>query len=384
VSTSSRALQEQLAKIRIQFLFDHPFLSVLALSLPLVWRDGGNALFVTDGMHIYVDSTYATRYSADESKYLYGHILLHILLKHPARMRGRQANVWNRACDIAINLLMGEFARVGVRPSDEVYEPKFLHQSVEEIYNALYVENPEGEGTPDEDNPQEQKRDIEEGQGDAQEAIEALDALIIQALGAAQKAGAIPSSFLELITEVTRPKIDLETLLESYMMESFFDKQSDFSRPNRRYIHQNLYLPGYSHARNRLEIIIALDRSMSISTAVFGTFLGIIDRVVRMSGDFEVTVVPFDERVDSSMIVRYGANASKPTIAMHKGNGGTQIEPLFAYVEQHASADALLLVLSDGLFAIHKACTLPTLFLINQKRNLKRLERFGELFYFDL
>ena len=67
------------------------------------------------------------------------------------------------------------------------------------------------------------------------------------------------------------------------MTESFFDKQSDFSRPNRRFIHQELYLPGYRQENNRLNLYIALDRSMSISRDTFSRFLGIIDSVLRMS-----------------------------------------------------------------------------------------------------
>ena len=61
-------------------------------------------------------------------------------------------------------------------------------------------------------------------EGDAEAAQESLDTLIVQALGAAQKQGNIPASFLEVIREVTRPKIDLETLLHTYLSESFFDK----------------------------------------------------------------------------------------------------------------------------------------------------------------
>jgi hypothetical protein len=95
--------------------------------------------------------------------------------------------------------------------------------------------------------------------------------------------------------EITKPSIDLHTLLHAYMSESFFDKESDFSHPNRRFIHQELYLPGYRYDRNRLSLFIFLDRSMSITGEVFARFLGIIDSIVRMSHDFEVSVLPFDE-----------------------------------------------------------------------------------------
>ena len=262
---------------------------------------------------------------------------------------------------------------------------KFRDKSVEEVYNILYEENEDGEGVPDEENPKEEKLDlIEEEEGDNSAAMEEIDALIIQAMGAASKQGNIPSSFLEMIKEVIRPKIDLETLLHTYMTESFFDKETNFSYPNRRFIHQGLYLPGYKHEQNRLNLYIALDRSMSISTEIFSKFLGIIDSVLRMSADFEVSVIPFDESVDEKKIVRYDAQEIRPKIEFEKGNGGTQIEPVFEYLRIHAQMESTLMVLSDGIFKIEKASEINTLFLLSQKKNMKRLEAFGDVFYFDL
>jgi len=382
-NTSSKFLI-LLEKIRVQFLFDHPFLSVLALSLPIEFRKNPHEAFETNGTHIFVDETLCESISDEELKYIYAHTLLHILLKHPFRMNKRNHGMWNRSSDIVINLLLSDFNRVGERPKHEVMLEKFRDKSVEEVYNILYEENEDGEGTPDEENPQEEKLDLIENEGDTQAYMEEIDALIVQAMGAANKQGNIPSSFLEVIKEVIRPKIDLETLLHTYMSESFFDKEINFSHPNRRFIHQGLYLPGYRHEKNRLKLYIALDRSMSISTEIFSKFLGIIDSVLRMSADFEVSVIPFDESIDTQKIVRYDAQEIRPNISFEKGNGGTLIEPLFEYLKMHTALESTLMVLSDGLFKIEKASELNTLFLVSQKKNMKRLEAFGDVFYFDL
>jgi len=377
-------LMRKLEKIRVQFLFDHPFLSVLALSLPMQFRKNPHEVFETDGMNIYVDPTMAQTVPEPHLKYIYAHTLLHILLKHPFRMGGRDHKTWNRSSDIVINLLLSDFERVGEMPEHEVMMEKYRDKSVEEVYNALYAENPDGEGTPDEENPQEQKQDLIENEGDTEAAMEEIDALIVQAMGAAQKQGNIPASFLEVIREVIRPKIDLETLLHTYMTESFFDKQSDFSRPNRRFIHQEIYLPGYRQEHNRLNLYIALDRSMSISRDTFSKFLGIIDSVLRLSTDFKVTVIPFDDEVDKEKIVTYDAQALKPEVAFEKGNGGTMFEPVLTYLSTAEEASATLMVLSDGFFKIERASHLPTLFLVSEKRNMKRFEPYGDVFYFDL
>ncbi|MDD2789039.1 MAG: VWA-like domain-containing protein [Sulfurimonas sp.] len=384
MATISSEFLLRLEKIRIAFLFDHPFLSVLALSIKMEFRKNPHEAFETNGTHIFVDSLLCEHIPDNELKYIYAHTLLHILLKHPFRMHKRDKAFWNRSSDIVINLLLSDFERIGERPKHEVMLEKFRDKSVEEVYNILYEESSEGEGEEDDENPNEEKLDLIESEGDTNAVMEEMDALIVQAMGAALKQGNIPASFLEMIQEVIRPKIDLETLLHSYMSESFFDKESSFAHPNRRFIHQGLYLPGYKHERSRLKLIIALDRSMSISNNTFSKFLGIIDGVLRMGADFEVTVIPFDEHVDTKKIVRYNSQDIRQAIAFEKGNGGTLIEPLFEYIKTQGEMDSTLIVLSDGLFRIEKTPEINTLFLVSQKKNMQRLERFGDVFYFDL
>ena len=378
------SFEERIQKIRVQFLFDHPFLSVLALSIPHKEWDNRHMLFETDGSTIRIDASKAGEVDDAKLKYLYAHVLLHILLKHPFRMRGRDKATWNRSCDIVIGLLLSDFQRVGSADDEAMVIESFRDKSVEEVYHALYRESNEGEGQQSEENPTQQKMDIIENEGDTKVAEEEIDALIIQAMGAARKQGNIPASLLEMFDEITKPSIDLHTLLHAYMSESFFDKESDFSHPNRRFIHQELYLPGYRYDRNRLSLFIFLDRSMSITGEVFARFLGIIDSIVLMSHDFEVSVLPFDERVYSEEKKSYDAQGIYPNISFAKGNGGTQFAPVLEYLNTHAGEKNLAVILSDGYFTVEKAPAMQTLFLLSEKKNLKRFERYGDVVYFDL
>ncbi|MDP3021967.1 MAG: VWA-like domain-containing protein [Sulfuricurvum sp.] len=377
-------IKNRLEKIRVQFLFDHPFLSVLALSIPHKYQNNPHMLFETDGATIRIDASKAGGVDDSKLKYLYAHVLLHILLKHPFRMRGRDNPTWNRSCDIVIGLLLGDFKRVGSADDDAIVIESFRDKSVEEVYHALYRESDEGEGVPSEDNPTLQKMDIIENEGDTKAAEEEIDALIIQAMGAARKQGNIPSSLLEMFDEITKPTVDLATILHTYMSESFFDKESNFSRPNRRFIHQELYLPGYRYNKNRLSLFIFLDRSMSITSDVFGKFLGIIDGILRLGHDFEVSVIPFDEQVAYDEMVTYNAQDICPKVVFAKGNGGTQFEPVLEYLNTHAGEKNLAVILSDGYFKIEKSPAVQTLFLLSEKKNIKRFESYGDVIYFEL
>jgi predicted metal-dependent peptidase len=378
----SPAFASRLEKIRVQFLFDHPFLSVLALSIPHKPWDNPHMLFETDGTAIRIDETKHGGIDDNRLKYLYAHVLLHLLLKHPFRMKGRDNPTWNRSCDIVIGLLLDEFQRVGTADDEAAIIESFRNKSVEEVYNALYRESDEGEGQQDDNNPTQQKMDLIENDGDTRVAEEEIDALIIQAMGAARKQGNIPSSLLEMFDEITKPSLDLETMLHAYMSESFFNKESNFSTPNRRYIHQGLYLPGYRFDRDRLSLFIFLDRSMSIGSDVFSRFLGVIDGILRISHDFEVSVIPFDERIYEEEKVNYDAQELCPNIAFAKGNGGTRFEPVLDYLDRRSGEKNVALVLSDGYFTIEKSPAIPTLFLLSETINHRRFEPYGDVVYF--
>ena len=99
-------LEELFTKIRVDFLFSHPFLSVLALSLKHIWGENANYPVLTDGRAIYLDGNKLSEYSPDEIKYLYAHVLLHVALKHPFRQKTKDPDLWNGACDIATNLIL--------------------------------------------------------------------------------------------------------------------------------------------------------------------------------------------------------------------------------------------------------------------------------------
>lgn len=166
MATISSEFVARLEKIRVQFLFDHPFLSVLALSLPSRLRQNQREAMETDGRAVYIDEARCVSYGDQQLKYLYAHILLHIILKHPFRMSNRDAKVWNRSSDIVINLPMSDFERIGERPKEEVMLEKFRDKSVEEVYQILYQESTEAQEQPDEENQNQQKQDLIQEEGE--------------------------------------------------------------------------------------------------------------------------------------------------------------------------------------------------------------------------
>ncbi len=398
--------KESFAKIRINFLFNHPFLSVLALSITTVFEANANAPFQTDGRKISIDMAKLGRYTTEEVTYLYAHTLLHIVLKHPARAKMRDRVIWNQACDLVINNILSTFRNIGSMPADEIIDPDLRDKCVEEVYDILYKE-PEGSSGSEEQKDQEvkttpdekgklkayvynpDKLDIEEVSDPSSESgdQEKLDGIIIQALSIAKKNATQYQGLAIEIDTLIKPDINLHDILKEYLISSFFEKNHTYDRPNRRFIHQNLYLPGYKPSNELIELYIALDSSSSVTLDEYKKFLGIVEEVCEGFYEYRITVIPFDKNVKQEYIVHFDSfnPIDDGRLLIPKSDGGTNFNEVLRYLRlTDIRAQNLLMVLSDGEFDIDEAMVSKTLFVISQSKNIPKFESYGRVIQFKI
>ncbi|MFW5990314.1 MAG: DUF2201 family putative metallopeptidase, partial [Campylobacterales bacterium] len=131
-------------KIRLEFLFENPFLSVLALSIPTTYSSSKNRLFFTDGKKIEVNKSKLDEYTKDEIKFLYAHSLLHIIFKHAFRKGGRDDKYWNISSDIVINNILKTLKNSGKQPLNEIDDERLEGLVVEEVYDEIYKDDEDG------------------------------------------------------------------------------------------------------------------------------------------------------------------------------------------------------------------------------------------------
>lgn len=354
--------------IRIKFLFHHPFLSVISLSLPIIYRENPHSVFETDGIHILIDAEKLKEYSQEEITYLYAHTLLHVILKHPYRMRDRDPFIWNLSADIVVNLLLKSFKNVGKRPPEEILDEDLVDKSVEEVYEILYKEEKKG-----------QKIDLIQAKESQNE--EKLDALLAQALAVAKKESRIYESLMQEVTTLKRPDIPLHDLLKEFLTTAFFEKTLTYSRPNRRFLTQGLYMPGMQKESSFLRLYIAVDASMSIDEKEFSLFLGTIKEVAQNAYEFELTVLPFDDTLRKESILKLDnfSDIHADRFYLPKSNGGTDFSVVLKYLHnENPPKDALLIVLSDGEFTLNQKPPIQTLFLLTQAKKLERFKKYGK------
>ncbi len=384
-------------KIRINFLFNHPFLSVLALSIDSEFKENVNSAFLTDGFKITIDTSKLEKYSKDEITYLYAHTLLHIVLKHPYRQKTRDKHIWNQACDVVINNILTTFENIGTRPADEIVDLAFKDKCVEEVYEILYKKKKEEQSktTPDEKGNIESntydksKLDLDEvftkGEKENQEKI---DGIIIQALSLAKKSSNLYEGMSIEIDTLIKPEINLHDVLKEYLISSFFEKQISYERPNKRFIDRGIYMPGTKKLNDNLNIFVALDSSSSVSMDEYKKFLGIISEIAESFYEYKIDILPFDLKVRSEYIISFDSfnPLGSSELLIPKSNGGTSFDECLRYLKKSSEVrnDSLLIVLSDGEFEISESLLCSTLFIISSKKNLRKFESYGRVIQFNI
>lgn len=405
---SSSDAQQIFQKIRIGFLFQHPFLSVLALSIPTTYEQNPLSAFMTNGSKITIDLEKLQNYTQEEIKYLYAHALLHIVLKHPSRAKQRDIELWNQASDVVVNLILQTFSDIGSMPNDEILDYEMQDKCVEEIYEILEKkkeENSQGNDpdekdsktktTPKEDGDKEayvydpKKRDIDQVPNENSNAndMEKLDSIIVQALTIAQRNISQYAGMAIEVDTLIKPNIDLHDVLKEYLTSSFFGKQSTFARPNRRFVAQNIYLPGTKKSDEMIEIYIALDSSSSVTMDEYKKFLGIISEVCNSFYEYKIVILPFERDVQTKYIMEFDSlnPITDDALFIPKSDGGTNFDAVLSYLKTtDIRSDKLLMVLSDGEFDIYEHLVCQTLFVISEQKNLKKFESYGRVIRFSL
>ena len=389
--------KEIFEKIRINFLFNHPFLSVLALSIETNYEENKNSAFLTDGFKITIDTKKLKKYSKYEINYLYAHTLLHIVLKHSYRQKTRDSYIWNKSCDLVVNNILYSFENIGTKPDDELLDLTLKDKCVEEVYEISYKKKkeelskttPNEKGSVDSYEYDKTKLDLDEVLIKNEKANqEKLDGIIVQALSIAQKSKSFYEGMSIEIDSLIKPEINLSDELKEYLISSFFEKQLSYERPNKRFISNGIYMPGTKKLNDSLNIFIALDSSSSVTLDEYKKFLAIIGEIADCFYEYTIEILPFDLSVRREYIIKFDSfnPLSSDELLIPKSNGGTNFDELLIYLRKSSEVrnDSLLIALTDGEFEMSESLLCNTLFIISNKKNLRKFEQHGRVIQFNI
>ena len=328
----------RLAKAKTALILEHPFIGTVALSMPfLLSREVPTA--ATNGKRVVFNPDFCNELTDEELKFLVAHECLHPMLEHNYRRQERQHRRWNNAADYVINKLLIDDS-IGRMPKRGLHDPNIYTAgggTSDGIYNIL-PEQDESDGA------EHGLDNCEDAEGSpAEQAQEQAEwkVKVAQAAQAAKMMGKLSANMERLVDEVLRPKVDWRDVLQRFLVKARTDQRS-FSRFNRRFIAQGMYLPSVS-GEQMGEIVFAVDCSGSIDQHTIAQFAAEINNVKDDLMPARIHVMYFDSEV--SHVESYEQHDDLD-IKPH-GGGGTDFAPVFAKIIEHGLTPVAIVFLTD-------------------------------------
>ena len=308
----------------------------------------------------------------DEVVFVLAHEVLHCSFKHMLRQGYRDPQLWNVACDYAINLILSD-GEVGKMPEPDVskghvklLDPKYQDMSAETIYDLLQKERdkqgggqklkmPNGViidlskqdpgGTGGFDKPK-NADGSELSETQKAELERDIDGRTSSSAAAAKAQGKLPAGLERFLMQAMAPIIDWKDRLRQFVFKQFPADYS-WSRPNRRHLHNDLYLPHITKDGVG-EILVIMDTSGSVDYggpetegAQYWAEIASIHEDVMPS---RLHVMYCDATVAGYDVFDQGEE-----LKLHpRGGGGTDFRPPFHKIEKDGIDIQCAIYLTDG------------------------------------
>lgn len=324
----------------VHLITTHPWYAVPLLTLdrfpdetqPTAWTDGRrmgyNPAFFENlprhnGQPLEVVGTLA-----HESSHILGRDFLRRGHRDPVR--------WNICCDAVINAqLVSEGFKLpkGCVPGVENTTPEYLYDHMPPELEAI-------------SEMWDEVRDLlgENGRPltSHEHAAEEMRArgLMQQAAMAAKRHGTLSAEMRRRIDGLLQPQIPGREILQRFVTEA---QRTDYSwsRPNRRYLHYDIYLPDL-HELHLAKVAMACDTSGSISgeqlTQICSEVLGIMNLLTSTP---ELLVLWCDTKVSAQTV-------SDERDLDPVGGGGTSFAPVFRWLAEREDPVRAVLYVTDG------------------------------------
>jgi predicted metal-dependent peptidase len=398
-------LSDKISKGRTRIILRDPFFATILMDMdPLIDADATETC-ATDGEQVIFNPEWLAETEDRFVAAAMRKMAIHVALSHHLR-RGphRDPARWRAACDqAALHIMQAENLEL---PPGAVAAFQFAGMTADEIYRHLEDADQDddqsqgdgqgagqpqgGAGQPDDQNgPQDGQGD---GQGAGQpdkpsdkpgsdggvgQALDGADMRDPQAVNEkqsqndqrnvraamAEKAQGKESGFAkELVEQIRAAGVDWRDRLQA-----FIDDRSEtrfaWSRPNRRFIGDDVYLPGKA-ADGIGTLAFVVDTSQSMDSDELAMCAAQIEAARDAIGIANVVVIQIDTKVKA--VDEYALGDPLPTDLEFHGRGGTNMAPAFDEAQRHEPAACI--VLTDAVFSdLDDDPGFPVMFAITHK-----------------
>lgn len=321
---SDLSSEERVERIRVILMREHPFYGRVACSIGWhVTDDSFIPTVATDGLKVIWNGEFVKTISDNDMKFIAVHEIHHVIKRHSWRRNERDPQLWNVACDFAINAELVDW-NVGEMPNDGLLDHQYDGMLEEHIYDKILVDHPNlkvsGRSTGE-------FGDAPEGTDIAEEERK-LDKIIESAYKVALDAGKMPGFLQDFINQNREAQVNWRALLRM-QIEPLFPRDVTWATPNRRLINQGLYIPG-TRKDGAPEIAILIDTSGSVSHDQISAFLSEINAIISSVTPSRTQVHWFESHVWKTEKLSCGELLQIPNEIQQ---GGTSFEKAFEAVE---------------------------------------------------
>jgi predicted metal-dependent peptidase len=387
----------EMAKQRI--LLDHRFFA--SLMMRMKWGpDPTCKTLWTNGKEVGYNPAYVDELTTKKTMGVIVHEIFHPMMKHHLRIKNKNHDLWNKACDYAINPLIIQYGFE--LPDNILLDRKYDGMAAEQIYTILIEEEQqkqndknkeqddqdqddkdddqksqdqksqddqkdeggdnggddqgsgesqskdsdqkESEGNGQEENSTDEIREAVDDNGNAADEAEIakqeseIDIAMTQAAKFAEKAGQSFNGMKRLVEGATAVETPWEQILSNFIYENA-KTEYDWSRPSRR--HQDFFIPSL-HNYKVGNIVIVVDTSGSINQKIFKSFTNNMASILE-NIEAETWIIFADNKVqEAKQISSDELNTLQP-----KGYGGTNFIPAFKWLKENDVEPKILIYLTD-------------------------------------
>lgn len=394
------------AKMRLLSIKSLGFMACLLFNLK-VFPDTKTETIATNGIDIFVNPEWFIKLDHSSKTYALMHTTMHIALKHPSRMQGRDPKLWQSASDYVVNQGLSDY---GLQlPQGSLLDKQYKDKTTESIYELLLEKQKDGDKDPEPDHndlmpppvappgqqpnqgdsPNNSDQNNSEGEGNSDntsfETQEDFDNKISDLLNDSKtqsklsdnfNPAGLPKELQKLLNDLEKPLLPWHSILRRYL-QALAKNNYSFSKPNRRYLPHDVYLPSrISEGLERIDFII--DTSGSISTKEFTQFITEVDKVLKQFKPESIGVSQFDHKYRGTDIVNSTTDIRK---LKFKGGGGTSIATTLKAVGEQPTK--CMVIFTDGYMNLNLTKPkVPVIWAIYGNDNFQA--PFGQTIHFKL
>lgn len=367
-----------------------PYLDMALCALEFLPDEQMTPTLATNGEQLYYNSTYLSeRYlrTLTGLNRTYLHVVLHCMLRHLAKKRGKEVELWDLSCDIAVESILdalsvdyaclkglgapmrrGLYAdlqtRMRVLTAEGIYYELLRRQLPDYELAALrreFFEDDHGLWAPENRDQKEQSdRQDQQWSGMSERTQTSLETVM-----AGQATGG--EAVYEQIKVANRGGVDYRSFLRRFAVpREVIGVDSDafdygfYSYGLRLYGNMPLIEPPETREEKRIQdFVIAVDTSLSTSGELVRAFLASTYSILRSTETFSskvnIRIIQCDDQVRSDTVIQ-DLRALETYMENFKLSGGsaTDFRPVFEYVEQLRATGALpglrgLIYFTDGM-----------------------------------